>query len=309
MSSSFLDYWTTLADDLGDRLTFTSTALSADAVTVTGSSLIDSSVGSDRYSHYHLYALDGALAGQQRLVTRGGFTTTTGALTVARAFSANPASGVNWALVDKRFGVIRQDAKPGMRDFINRALREMAVDDVITVSAVDDYLRYLLPTSTNWWIGEAGRIKGIQTTPADATERVTIRDDIDRIYFDGGQPILQLRSAFYRSGETFDLAVRRPANSKLLINGTWTDQTSPTAGLTLDAEEALPPITDVVTVALSHAYLATVNGAQLAGSQALWDDKVKQQQQAAAILKFAQAVPTEPYRLRLTGIGDIGAFR
>ena len=305
---TFIDYWTTLADDLGEQQTFTSTALSVDGVTVTSSALIGSSVGSDRYAHYHLYALDGALVGQQRLVTRGGFAPTTGALTLSRAFGSNPASGVNWALIDKRFGVIRQDKKPGMRDFINRALRELAVEDTITITAVADQLRYSLPTSTNWWIHEPGRMLRVVSIPANANEQERTLDVIDAFINDGETPILQLTRAF-AAGETFGLKVKRPANSRLKISGTWTDQSSPRAGLTLDAEEALAPITDVVTVALAHAYNALENGVTLAGNQEVWDRKVKEQENRAAILKFAQAKPVEPYHLQLTGGYDMGALR
>lgn len=313
---SFLSYWTVLADALGDQIpTFRATSTSVSATKereIISSALIDSSVGADRYKDAFVYGLgtgsSTVLAGQQRVIRQGGFDKATGTLSVTRDFASAPASGHDWALLE-RYPVIRQDKQPGLRDFINHALREIAVTDFITISTVADQVNYSLPTTTNWWIADAGRIVDIWTVPADAKEKARNEDNIERIHIDGETPILVLRRAYGATPASFQLEVRRPANSRLKQSGTWTDQASPIAGLAADADEAMPSITDVVTVALCHAYRNILEQPSLAERRGYWETKLRDQQNAAALIKFARQAPVEPYRLTLSGGADIGAFR
>jgi hypothetical protein len=306
--ATLLAYWQSLASDLGDEwmpLTATSSTTASEIVC---SALIDSSVGTDRYAHHYAYALDGDLKGQQRIVTRNGFDPDRGALTLSRAFGSAPAADSEWALL-KTFPVIRQDKTPGLREFINHALRDIAVHDFIQVTAVADRLRYTLPSSTHWWITERGRIVGLWAPYTATGDRRRMDARVDRIIYDGEDVVLQLTSP-YAAGDVFELEVKRPANSRLKLGGTWQDQGSPVAGLTLDTDESMAPMATVVNVALANAYEAIVAQPGLAEARGYWEGKLSEQRGVAALLKFAEQPPAPPsFPFRMTGGVDMGAFR
>lgn len=302
-------YWQYLADDLGDYATFAATSTSVDATDaarqIISTALIDDTANTQRYAFHHVYALDGALLGQQRVVRQAGFTPSTGTLTLSRAFGSTPQGGVNWAMTS-RFPIIRQGMRPGLVDFVNRALSEMAVEDYITVSGVTGQIRYSLPTSTNWWILDRGRVLDLWAPYPNSTDRREIDSRAWTILFDGETPVLQISSE-YDTGDTFELRVMRPANSRLKTGGAWTDQASPVAALSSDTEEALPPVRDVAAVAAEHAYKSMMQYGP-SESVADWERKYRTQRSLARSIRWGNTPnPLQP--LSFAGNAPMGTYR
>lgn len=206
-----------LSFELQDYAVFTTDSAGSTTSEAVCSDLIDSTVSAKEYGSNFLYALDGAVRGQQRVVTPGGFAPDTGALTTSSAFTSIPQSGVNF-LLGSRFPLVRVGKRPGLREFINHALEVMAVEDRISVSGVTGQSRYNLPISTQWWINERNRIVGIAEPYPNSTDTREIDAQFYDIIWDGEVPQLQLRNQ-YVTGDTFELVVMRPANSRLRMNG------------------------------------------------------------------------------------------
>lgn len=303
--ATLLSYWQSLASRLGDWGTFSSSSVSADASTIIATALIDSSVGLDRYAYHYVYALDGALTGSQRVVTKNGFENTTGTLTVSRAFSSTPQSGVTWAMLE-RFPAIQHDRTPGLREFVNLALSDLSIHDFITVHGRAGQIRYPLSKQTNWWIGDPNRVLNVwQPYPTPTDRRMVDRQDWD-LLIDGETPVLQLRNG-YAASDTFEIEVRRPANSRLNLNGAWEDQADPLAGLHEDTDEAIPSLNAVVSVALTYAFETMVNNPGLAQAIPYLEAKLKTQQREAEVYKMgAAAPPAAPLYFRGA---SLGAFR
>jgi hypothetical protein len=262
---------------------------------------------SSRFGGAYVYGVAGgsstALLGIQRQLRRNPMGASTGTLYVTRPFASTPASGQKWELYF-RFPAIRDEAtgRDGYRELINEALRTMRIvpNDMITVSGVTDQTDYLL---TYPWIREPGRIVNVR----NADQSIYSGGWTPRMI--GGQSYLKLDTARYSTGDTFLLEVRRPANSLLKVSGTWNDQTSLTAGLSADTDEAVPSINDVVAVARELCYAELQRNAPEAEAR-MWAAKEQEAGVAAAALKFVRQEPTEPYLpLRISSAGDLGAFR
>lgn len=296
-------------------VTATSTSVSSTStIEIIASALIDSTPNvSSRYSGAWIYGVaDGnpdTLLGVQRQLRQLPLDASTGTLYVTRAFASAPASGSGWEMYF-RFPAIRDDAsgRDGYRELINEALRLMVVPDVITVTGVTDQTKYTLDLTTHPWLREPGRIVNVKRPTPNANDLERIDPQSWRLIPDGEALILQLPSP-YATGDTFKLEVLRPANSRLKQSGTWTDQSSLTAGLSLDTDEAIPSINDVVAVARELAFAEMQRNTPEAEAR-FWAAKEADAGHRAAGLKFVRQAPTEPYGpLRLSGVGDIGAFR
>lgn len=296
-------------------VTATSTSVSSTStIEIIASALIDSTPNvSSRYSGAWIYGVtDGnpdTLAGVQRQLRQLPLDSSTGTLYVTRAFASAPASGSAWEMYF-RFPAIRDDAsgRDGYRELINEALRLMVEPDTISISGVTDQTHYTLNTSTYPWLREAGRIVNVKRPTPNANDLERIDAQSWTLIRDGENFIIELPSP-YQTGDTFKLDVLRPANSYIRQSGTWTNQTSLTAGLSLDTDEALPTINDVVAVARELAFAEMQRNTPEAEAR-FWAAKEADAGRAAAGLKFVRQAPTEPYRpLHLSGVGDIGAFR
>jgi hypothetical protein len=255
------DYTRALASgrDLGGYLSITATSTGAAANEVICSSLIDNTPNiSNRYTGgWIIGTTDGSvdtLAGEQRRFGQTPLDSSTGTLYTTRVFSGTPASGSGWDIYFK-IPAIRDEStlRDGYRELINEALREMVVPDRISITGVTGQTKYTLDTTTHPWLREDGRIVGIwrPTPQADTLETMDTQDW--EIFQDAENLILQIPSA-YSTGDTFKLAVLRPANSRLKVSGTWANQSSLMAGLSSAADEAIPAIPDVVLVARELAY-------------------------------------------------------
>jgi hypothetical protein len=282
--ADFTSIWQSLAQALGDQwTTFTATTASSSTTTVVCEDLADSTVGNDRYGEYYLYPMDGDFEGQQRVVLRTGFAKDTGTLSLSRAYASNPEDAVTYALT-KRFGVIKEGTWPGLRDFVNEALREMDAHDFISVTGATGQPRYTLPTATHWWITDAERIINVWQPYPESTDRRRVDPQHWDLIYDGENVVLQLSSG-YSDADTFELEVWRPANSRLKLNGVWSDQSNPMAGLALGDDEAIPNLKLVTTCALANAYMAILESPGLAEQRKYWEGRLKIQNARVATEK------------------------
>jgi hypothetical protein len=195
-----------------------------------------------------------ALAGEQRQLRHMPLDAATGTLYVTRPFGSIPQSGHNWEMYFN-IPAIREDSegRDGYREIINEALREMVIPGRIDISGVSQQTHYTLDTTTYPWIREPGRIVNVWRAKANANDLDYIDAQDWKLIPDFEDLVLQVPAA-YATGETFHLEVLAPANSRLNLTGTWAYQGSPDAGLVDDADEAVPSIPDVVTVARELVY-------------------------------------------------------
>lgn len=302
---------------MGGYLLVTATSTSVSSTKekeIISTALIDDTPNiSGRYSGWWVYGVaDGnpdTLLGVQRQLRQLPLDATTGTLYTTRAFASAPASGSAYEMFP-RIPAIRDDAsgRDGFREIINEALRLMVVPDVITVAGVTDQTKYELDLTTHPWLREPGRIVNIKIPTPNTNDYERIDPQAYDLIPDGEKLILQLRR-LYDTGETFKLEVLRPANSRLKQSSTWTDQSSLTAGLSLDTDEAIPSINDVVAVARELCFAELAGRAPEAEAR-MWMAKEQDAGLKASALKFVRQAPTEPYSpLRLSGVGDLSAFR
>ena len=302
---------------MGGYVAFTATSTSGTATAtreIISTTLIDDTLNtSSRYTGTWVYGAPGGSSvvhlGVQRQIRLNGYDGTTGTLYTSSVFSAAPLTGHKWELY-YRIPAIKDvfSGRDGYREIINEALRLMTVPDVINITGVTNQTKYTLDLTTYPWLREPGHIVNVKRPTPNTNDLERIDAQEWHLIPDGEALILQLPSA-YASTDTFKLEVRRPANSRLKQSGTWTDQATLAAGLTLDADEAIPSINDVVAVARELCFyeLASVGPAAMTE---FWEAKAQDAARSAATLKFVRQPPTEPYHpLRLSGVGDLGAFR
>ena len=275
---------------MGGFISFLATSVSAAATHVISTTLIDSTPNIySRYGSHWLYGVtDGnpdTLAGEQRQVTQNGLDAATGTLYVSRAYSGTPASGAGWELY-ARIPAIKDVAsgRDGYKEIINQALQMMAVHDWIDMTGVTGQTKYTLDLTTYPWLREDGRIIAVGRPTPNSTDLERIDPQPWEVIMNGEVATLQIPAA-YNTGETFKLEVMRPANSRLRQSGTWTDQASLSAGLSLDADEAIPPILDVVTVARELCYEELSRNAPEAEAR-LWLSKAERAGKIANALKW-----------------------
>ena len=267
-----------LAQEIGPFTAFTQTLDGGAANQVVCSALADSEAPAERYGGYYLYCHSGAAVGEQQRCTRAGFTGATGILTTAGNFSSTPQNTNTWGLYGT-MPYVSQDGLTGIRECINRALRKLWVLDRIAISATTGTLSYDLG-SYPW----ASRKRFIRLyEPASGSEAPAPSSQGWRVVADGETWTLWLDVGF-ATGETFSLAVERPANSRLYISGAWADQASPVAGLVLDADACLGSWNDVYQASLYECYAQLA--VQAGGARkAYWRERAEEQRALLGYLK------------------------
>lgn len=301
MAATFTHCWQALADELCSWSTFTATSSSSSDDTIMCTDLIDSSVGNTRFANHFVYALPGSsLAGAQRVVTRQGLNEITGKLTVSHIFGGTPQMDDEWALLD-RFPVIKQDKTPGLREFLNRGLRDIALHGFISVQGQTNQPRYTLPTSVHWWITEPRRIVNVyQPYPNSSDRRVVDPQDWEIIH-DGETVILQFNSGGYNASDRFEIEVWRPGNSRMRVNGIWRDQSSPLAGFSNADDEAAPPMYEIIQSALAEAYKHISHDPGLAEAKSFWQREWKLQDVKADFVRLHKRAESKPRPWQFVG--------
>lgn len=244
-------------------------------------------------------ATDAGNVGLQRRIKKSGFDGASGTIYVNRPFAATPQSGSAFEIYWNIPGIKDDDGTDGYREIINEALRWMTFQDWISISATPTNPKYALDTTTYPWLDEPDRIvqeRGRVTiwnpypNTGDRRERAGISGEL---FTDAETLTLQLRGGNYSAGESFEIETRRPANSRLKLSGTWADQTSPMAGLILDADMARPSINDIVLVAREIVFAKLIKTA-LGDETRYWEVRRAKAESKAAPLKFFRANNNDP---------------
>lgn len=242
-----------LAEVCGEYGSYTTTATGT-TTTLICSAFANANLAASEMDDRAALIESGALLGQQRAVQRSGLARTTGTLTVAEAFTGAPASGVLFG-VYARLPAFRRLNRPGYIEAINQALRRVYVEDEVAMDGVTDQSHAAVNTTTYPWWTDADRIIKIlaPVTDSDDVPRALPRHQWDW-RANGETRQLVFPGAPFQTGESFTVNLYRPANSRLKISGTWTDQTTQTAGLSTLTDEHMADVKDVVVVARAIAY-------------------------------------------------------
>lgn len=284
--SSLRTYWQALleTDELGDyqQLAVSAVASGGDARrTIICRDLIDEDSQRDATAYAGWYAYVPA-TGEQRAVRQiGGWTPTTGALLLNGQLDAVlPVNEEVWLI--RRLGVLRQQGRPGLRDAVNAALKDLAVRDYLALvgtagGAVD--------VSAYPWLTPS-RILGVRRTWT-AGGYPELQPGVPHLRRDGEVMLLE-PPATIALGEAFSLDVARPAHTWIRHNGAWS---ASTVGLVDEADQAVPDVDVVTPLALWHAYLGLARGP--GQDTAYWERKAAFQAEVAARIKWAEQPQAE----------------
>ena len=260
MSSTLLAYRNALQRALDDVGLYLVTSVSS--VSVLCNSLINSATGAStgRYNGAYAYIQSGTGVGNQGVIKENSYVPSTGSITIQRSsgWDTSPAAG-SVIEITRLFPSIGAGSAVGAqtddtdyRSLINRALAYILIPDQVSVTTVANQQEYSLSTYA-YWLDREARLTGV-LDPARASGWPT-RPTWRRweLQLDGGTPTLQfIDRAYPTSGATFEVVVRRPADT--LISGAES-----TTGLSADTDTAVPAVNDVVTVGLMLAYEALMN--------------------------------------------------
>lgn len=267
-----LDYLHVLAEETGEHGSFTTTSAGS-TTTLVCSTLVNSALAASEFAGMYVLIEDGACAGQvghAKTLVRS-----TGTLSVSDAFTATIQSGVTFSLYHILPPLDGEGVLPSYLKLVNWALRRIPIERTIAFSGVTDQGYYPVPQSTYPWFTDEERILWIEYPVTDADELPRrLRPEAWEWDTNGQTRRLWFRGAPFKTGETFGVKVMAPGNSLLKRDGTWTEQASQTAGLSLFtngvADEALPDVADVVTMATALMYRALSRLEQPSAEVAEW---------------------------------------
>lgn len=206
------------------------------------------------------YFTDGALEGQERAIQEAGLTVSGGDIVVGNAFTDVTPSGAGFE-VHLRYPVTRAPGTPwvgGYRDMMNDAISRLWFEDYISVSGVSSQPRYLLDIATYPWLADRPKERILDVMgPADPTTSVRVPTSQQWwIDDDAETPAIIFPGGGFETGKTFFLKVARPCNTRIKINGVWTD-VSPASpnngvvGLYADDDECHAIAEHVVAMAIT----------------------------------------------------------
>lgn len=272
-----------IAPELGPYQQFMATATSGANDLVISSDMADSEAPPEKYGGYYLYANSGGPAGQQQRVKRNGFTGSTGTFQTAKAYANTPPVQSLWTLLGT-MPWIDQDGLTGIRTCINRALRKLWIryhhPIASTGPSVTEY-----DLGALWWAKRERFLRLLDPDPSGTGHPVPSATAWDVVQ-NADVWTLQLGSGF-AAGKTFFLVCEVPANYRLKLSGTWSNQSSPTAGLVADADACLGDWNHVVQCSLYECFkqLAVQAGG---ARKAYWTGRAAEQRAVVAALKAYQ---------------------
>ncbi len=230
-------------DDMGEFLV---SASAANTVTITNLASSYTGTSSSQMNGAWLYHLASNGATQQRYVTTGGWSPTTGVLTLELGWTSLPA--VNDQIkVTHLFPCIESVAvATSYRTLINLGLGKLLVPDRVSVSLTDAETASLATWAA--WLDRPERLRRVLEPPVSGTRPVSAGWRNPELVLDGQTPSLEIDAPF--TG-TLTLEVLRPANTWIAVSSSWAEST---VGLTNDSDQAAVSVEDAVTVALVEAY-------------------------------------------------------
>ncbi len=296
---TFLQLLTALAQETGEYVGLTTTTLGT-TTTLISSTLVNTNLEATELEDVSVLIESGNNAGEMRFVQRAGFAKSTGTITVADAFTNAVASAVTFSLY-VRMPALTRLSGPSYQKALNMVHRRASVEDHISITGVTDQKHYTIDTTTYPWWTTPDRIIAVYRPRVNADDVLCAlgSNEWDWIW-DGQTRQLVLPGAPWKTGETGIVKVYRPANSLLKQSGTWTDQSTQTAGLSALADESLMDVNDAVVLGSYFVYkqLHTLHHPGQETSE--WVVKAREWARVAKDLKCLSPRPN-----RLTGIPSL----
>lgn len=228
------DLWRAIARRVGRFEEFSATAAGTSTSQVVSSATADSEAVASKYGGHYLYAPSGVLAGQQRRITKRGFTGSTGTYTTVGGFGSVPQNGQAWWRLGT-IPVIEADGLRGIRECCNAMLAKLWVVDRYPFTATSSDIEVEL--GALWWATKR-RFKRLIAPAGDSLSHPYSGDQTWSIRQDGELWYLELSDGF-QTDETYWLEMEMPANARLYSNGAWAYTTSPSAGMTAPTDRCL----------------------------------------------------------------------
>lgn len=228
--------------------TVTTQAASLEAERYVISSAIRSdSAPPEHWDGLYVSITSGAQVGECRKLIDGGYEGTNGVLTVEYPFAAALATGVTFEIA-----ILPANAQMGCggsNDIINEALEQLPIIDYVTFTAtatdsgVPD-TEYSL-AGLSWPVKDVKAVYYYrQSTTHD--RRCEMPRASWNVEQNAESPILSFRYPPANTGQTFEVKLHRPANTRIATAGVWGDSTT---GLANDSDAALYDVLTVVTTA------------------------------------------------------------
>lgn len=236
--------------ELGPHLIQTTTSSgSTAATTLVCSALINANSEPTRFEGRWLLGCTAPILGQQREVRSGsGFALSTGTITVARAFSTQVPTSIEFE-VGSVMPAVADDEQTALLKVTNDVLATAPPIDLVPITGVTSQVAYDL-TTLYPWLTERSQIIGVYHQPTGALRPTVWGGDWDWRY-DADSPRLDIISGAFNTGETFYLQVHRPAQSWIKTNGVWGSDTD---GLNSDDDAALGLLPQVKAAVLAECY-------------------------------------------------------
>lgn len=225
------------AQEVGSYQSFPLLSTSGSGTTVIAATMADSEAPTSRYGGYYLYSHGPSVLAEQNRVTRSGFVGASGTFTVAKQFSANPASGTTMSLLGA-IPWVDQDGLTGLVTCINRMARKLWIRyRYPIVSTGPTVVTYDL--GSLWWASRHRFIRLLDPDPG-GTGQILPSSFVFDIVQNADIWTLELGSGF-PTGDTFYLEVEMPLNARIYTASVpgWAMTATPVAGLSADGDAYL----------------------------------------------------------------------
>lgn len=258
-----------------------------------------------------LYWTSGALLGEERPIIAAGLAASTGDISIANPFSSTTPSGATFEVhlrypVKASFGTLWTN---GYLEMVNDALGRLWFEDWLSVSGVSGQTRYLIDIATYPWLANRPKDRILDVYgPRDTTSNVRRSTDYHwHIDDDAEAPELVFTTGGFNTGDTFYLKVARPCNTRIKINGVWTDISESSLnngyfGLAADSDEthAIPSHVLAMVVTSSMNAMGMRQPAIDAGS---WDARRRYWAEVARQIKNRRLPRKNDGRVRIRAVG------
>jgi hypothetical protein len=267
--------------ELGSFHVFTTTSAGADATHVVSTAMRDSEAPVEKYGGFYLNTSTDVALGESR-IKRNGFTGSTGDFVVARPYPSTPQN----AYVIEMRGTMPhtdQDGLTGVRSCINRAIRKLWIRYDRPFTGVSGQLVYDM--GALFWATRRRFIRLLEPDPSGLGRRIVSSQPWD-IVQSAETWSLELGSGF-GTGQTFWLVVEMPTNARLYLSAAWANQSSATAGMTLDGDACLGTWNEVFQCSLYECMKQLA--VQAGGTRkAYWAGRASEQRTVVSSIKLYQ---------------------
>lgn len=266
-------------NQLGPWTLLTTSSASAAADQLVIADLSDVDLDTKAHNSAYAYLCDGALAGQQRRVKKGGFTASSGTLTMARAFTGVPAIDVDVELLSRLPAIRDELGRTGLRECINWSLEQCPQVVRFDFTGVSNQYQY--PLEAYPWLTDAVQVGPVYDPVITTGLNPLAHVGGARLRLNGELPLLELDSPF-ATGDTFAVDLMIPGDRWIRTGGAWGQSD---LGLVADDDEALVDRRLVEQVALAYAFRALGNLTEPRESD-YWLRRAEQQERRAAWIRF-----------------------